>query len=81
MDFPEQAVTLEQQQMDVFERLAKSTGTTGSELLRAVLMKVVDSLEQAHMSCDPVHSSFASTVPPVRAGGLPSNVFQFPVKA
>jgi len=80
MNFPEHAVTLEQQQMDVFERLAKSTGTTGSELLREVLMKVIDSLEQAHRSCDPAHGSFASTVPPVRAGGLPNNVFQFPTK-
>jgi hypothetical protein len=80
MKFPEQAVTLEQQQMDVFERLAKGTGITGSELLKAVLMRVIDSLEQAHKSCDPVHGSFASSVPPVRAGGLPSNVFQLPTK-
>lgn len=47
MNFPEPAVLLDQQQMDVLERVANNAGITGEELVRETLKRVLDSLEQA----------------------------------
>lgn len=47
MNFREPAVLLDQQQMDVLERVANNAGITGEELVRATLKRVLDSLEQA----------------------------------
>ena len=46
MNFPEPAVLLDQQQMDVLERVANNAGITGEELVRETLKRVLDSLEQ-----------------------------------
>lgn len=47
MNFLEPAVLLDQQQMDVLERVANNAGITGEELVRETLKRVLDSLEQA----------------------------------
>ncbi|PVZ56536.1 hypothetical protein C9422_18610 [Pseudomonas sp. B1(2018)] len=47
MNLPEPAVHLDQQQMDVFERIANDAGFTGEELARAALKRVLDLLESA----------------------------------
>lgn len=52
MNIPEPAVHLDQQQMDVFERLATASGFTGEELIREVLKRVMDSLESAQKIVD-----------------------------
>ncbi|QVW25337.1 hypothetical protein KJF94_07120 [Pseudomonas hormoni] len=64
MNFLEPAVLLDQQQMDVLERVANNAGITGEELVRQTLKRVLDSLEQAEK---------ANRSPP-------SNVFRLPLK-
>jgi hypothetical protein len=64
MNFLEPAVLLDQQQMDVLERVANNAGITGEELVRETLKRVLDSLEQVQKVS---HSP-------------PSNVFQLPLK-
>ena len=64
MNFLEPAVLLDQQQMDVLERVANNAGITGEELVRETLKRVLDSLEQAQK----VNRS------------PPSNVFRLPLK-
>lgn len=64
MNFPEPAVLLDQQQMDVLERVANNAGITGEELVRETLKRVLDSLEQAQK----VNRS------------PPGNVFRLPLK-
>jgi hypothetical protein len=64
MNFLEPAVLLDQQQMDVLERVANNAGITGEELVRETLKRVLDSLEQAEK--------------PSRSP--PSNVFRLPLK-
>jgi hypothetical protein len=77
MKFPESAVTVNQQQMDVFDEFAEKLGSTGGDLVRAVLKRVVDGLEQAQSATDPAHNSFASVLPAVRST---SNVVRLPVR-
>jgi len=64
MNFLEPAVLLDQQQMDVLERVANNAGITGEELVRETLKRVLDSLEQAQK---------VSRSPP-------GNVFRLPLK-
>ncbi|CAI8819249.1 CopG family transcriptional regulator [Pseudomonas sp. IT-P100] len=64
MNFLEPAVLLDQQQMDVLERVANNAGITGEELVRETLKRVLDSLEQAQK----VNRS------------PPGNVFRLPLK-
>lgn len=64
MKIPEQAVTLDQQQMDAFDRMAMKVGSTGPELVRRALSKIIAALEEAHKANDPVHGSFATSAPP-----------------
>ena len=64
MNFLEPAVLLDQQQMDVLERVANNAGITGEELVRETLKRVLDSLEQAQK---------VSRSPP-------NNVFRLPLR-
>lgn len=64
MNFLEPAVLLDQQQMDVLERVANNAGITGEELVRETLKRVLDSLEQTQK----VNRS------------PPGNVFRLPLK-
>jgi hypothetical protein len=75
MKFPEPAVNVNQQQMDVFDKFAEKFGSTGVDLVREVLKKVMHSLEQAQAATDPVNSSPASVIP-VRT----NNVVHLPVR-
>ena len=64
MNLPEPAVLLDQQQMDVLERVANNAGITGEELVRETLKRVLDSLE---------HAQKVGRSPP-------GNVFRLPLK-
>jgi hypothetical protein len=75
MKIPEQAVTLDQQQMDAFDRMAMKVGSTGPELVRRALSKIIAALEEAHKANDPVHGSVATSLP--ADGSAPSTVVQF----
>lgn len=64
MNLPEPAVLLDQDQMDVLDRVAKNAGFTGEELVREALKRVMDSLESAKNAGD----------------SAPSNVFRLPLR-
>ena len=74
MKIPEQVVTLDQQQMDAFDRMAMKVGSTGPELVRQALSKILVALEEAHKANDPVHGSFATSIS--ADGSAPSTVVQ-----
>ena len=74
MKIPENVVTLDQQQMDAFDRMAMKIGSTGPELVRRALSKILVALEDAHKANDPVHGSFAISIPADRS--VPSTVVQ-----
>lgn len=59
-------VVLSSKEMDVLERVAQNAGTSGESLLKQILSRVLDSLENAQMATDPVHGSPASNVFPIR---------------
>lgn len=65
----EPAVMVDQQQMDVFEQMAKKTGINSQEFVRRVLAGVMAALEDAGKAHDPVHGSFAQNLPVVCASG------------
>lgn len=79
MKTPEHEVTLDQQQMDAFDRMAMKVGSTGPELVRRALSKILGALEDAHRASDPVHGSFASSIP--QDSSVPNNVVHIRRKA
>ncbi|WP_397448159.1 hypothetical protein [Pseudomonas sp. NA-150] len=79
MKFQEPAVLVDQEQMEVLERVANNAGYTGDDLVREVLRRVMDSLEQAQKAGELAHKK-ASHLRVVRSDLGCNNVVRLPLK-
>jgi hypothetical protein len=72
-------VLVNHKQMKAVDLFAKA-GAVSDAFILDVFRRVMTSLEEAHASFDPAHSSFASTISPHRPAITHDNVVRFPVK-
>lgn len=80
MKLPEPAVSLDQHQMDVLDRVASKAGCTGEELVRRTLKRVMDSLEGTQKTGESIPEFLASNFQVVSGAAPPNNVIRLPLK-